>query len=126
MRFADRTAGKGVTDPSSRMAAMNEIGPVTPPDASIPQVILYGRQNCGLCEEAHDILTQLIAERAASGRVVPELVERDISTNDAWDRAYFATIPVVEVNGRQLELATSATRLRALLAVLDGPVPARS
>ncbi len=108
------------------MAAMNESGPVTPPNASIPQVILYSRQNCGLCEEALDILTKLIAERAASGRVVPELVERDISTNDAWDRAYFATIPVVEVNGRQLELATSATRLRALLSSLDGPAPAHS
>ena len=118
------------------MAAMNDSGAVTPPNASNPQVILYARPNCGLCEDARDILAKLIAERASSGKVVPELVERDISTNDAWDRAYFAIIPVVEVNGRQLELATSATRLRALLATLDaptadaptldGPAPARS
>ena len=62
----------------------------------------------------------LLAERAASGLSTPRLLERDIETDPAWQRAYFTTIPVVEFAGRRLELATSAAKLRALLHdVLD-------
>ncbi|TMC62614.1 MAG: hypothetical protein E6J17_06500, partial [Chloroflexi bacterium] len=53
--------------------------------------------------------------RAAEGRSVPRLVERDITTNEDWERAFGTTIPVVEFGERRLELATSASRLRRLL-----------
>jgi hypothetical protein len=44
----------------------------------------------------------------------------DIDTDPAWQRAYFASIPVVELGDRRLELATSAARLRRLFSdVLD-------
>ena len=43
-----------------------------------------------------------------AGLAVPALVERDIETDPDWQRAYFATIPVVELGDRRLELATSA------------------
>ena len=51
---------------------------------------------------------------------MPTLVERDIETDPAWERAFFSTIPVVELGDRRLELATSAAKLRRLLTdVLD-------
>jgi glutaredoxin-like protein DUF836 len=81
----------------------------------LPDLILYRRDGCHLCDEARDVLTALLAERAAGGGPVPNLVERDITTNAAWEHAFVATIPVVEFGGRRLELATSATRLRRLL-----------
>jgi hypothetical protein len=81
----------------------------------LPDLILYRRAGCHLCDEARDVVAALLAERAADGRAVPTLIERDITTNPAWERAFVATIPVVEFGQKRLELATSATRLRRLL-----------
>ncbi len=94
---------------------------MTPPP-SLPDLILYARAGCGLCDEARSILGALLAQRAAQGRPVPVLVERDITSDPALERAYFTTIPVVEIGERRLPLATSAAKLRALLAdALDAP-----
>jgi hypothetical protein len=82
----------------------------------LPDLILYAREGCHLCDEARDILAALLAERSAAGRDIPRLIERDITTNEGWERAFTATIPVVEFGSRRLELATSAARLRRLLA----------
>lgn len=92
--------------------------PVPPP---LPDVVLYGKPGCHLCEDARATLDALMARRARSGLAVARIVERDITTDDAWERDFFLTIPVVEVGGRRLELATSAAKIRALLtAALDG------
>jgi len=95
------------------------------PDSNgqIPELILYSRPGCGLCDEARDLLLDLLSERTRQGKSVPALVERDIGTNPTWDQAYFTTIPVVELGGRQIELATSLSKLRALLATLDVDAP---
>ena len=94
--------------------------PPRPEEAPVPDVVLYSRPACGLCDETRRALQALLAERAASGLPTPRLLERDIDTDPAWQRAYFTSIPVVELAGRRLELATSAARLRALLHdVLD-------
>jgi hypothetical protein len=62
----------------------------------------------------------LLGERAGAGLRTPNLVERDIETDPTWQRAFFATIPVVEVGDRRLELATSVAKVRRLLSdVLD-------
>ena len=54
----------------------------------------------------------------------PTFVERDIDDDPAWQRAYFATIPVVELGEGRLETVISAAKLRRLLAEqLDG-IPA--
>jgi Glutaredoxin-like domain (DUF836) len=88
----------------------------TPP----PDLILYTRPGCGLCDETRDLLTSLLAERAIVGRHVPTIVERDIETDPTWEREFFALIPVVELADRRLELATSAMKLRRFLsAALD-------
>ena len=90
------------------------------------ELYLYARAGCHLCEETRTALVQLLAEREAAGLRCPTLVERDIDTNEDWQRAFMATIPVIELRDRRLELATSPVRIRRLLAdVLDVPAAAR-
>lgn len=83
--------------------------------APLPDLVLYTRPGCHLCDDARDIATALLAERATDGRRVPRLVERDITTNADWERQFFTTIPVLELGSERLELATSASRIRRLL-----------
>jgi hypothetical protein len=95
-------------------------------EAPLPDLILYGRPGCGLCDEARSLIHELLGERSRTGRLVPTLVELDIETDPGLERAFFTTIPVVELGDHRLELATSAARLRRLLSdVLDAePTPA--
>ena len=89
-------------------------------DAPLPDLVLYGRPGCHLCDDARRLLSALFDERVAAGRPVPALVERDIDSDPAWQRAYFASIPVVELGDRRIKLATSVAKLRRLLTdVLD-------
>ena len=87
------------------------VEPATP----LPDLILYGRAGCHLCDDARDALNALLAERRAAGLDVPRVIERDIATNEAWERQFATTIPVVEFGERRLELARSPARLRRLL-----------
>ena len=89
-----------------------------------PVVVLYSKPGCGLCDEARSLLEALLADRARQGLAAPPMEERDITTDPAWEAAFFLEIPVVEIGDRRLPLATSAARLRRLLGeALDG-VPA--
>ncbi len=91
---------------------------MTPP---LPDLILYARPGCSLCDETRATLGTLLADRASRGLPVARLVERDIDTDDDWQRRFAFTIPVVELGERRLELATSPGRIRRLLAeALDG------
>jgi hypothetical protein len=81
----------------------------------LPDLILYGRPECGLCDETRTLLEALLADRRARNLPTPNLVERDIDTDETWQRAYFATIPVVELGDRRLETVTSLAVLRRLL-----------
>jgi hypothetical protein len=83
------------------------------------QIVLNSREGCGLCAEARATLEALLEDRRRAGLPSPTLVERDIATNADWERAFFATIPVVELGERRLELAISQAKLRRLLASLD-------
>jgi hypothetical protein len=86
----------------------------------LPDLILYGRPDCGLCEETRAFLAELLSARRRAGLATPTLVERDIETDPGWQRAFSASIPVIELGDRRLELATSPARVRRLLAdVLD-------
>lgn len=90
-------------------------------DDPLPDLILYGRADCGLCAETRELVVALLADREAHGLRTANLVERDIETHDEWHRRYLTTIPVLELGDRQLELATSLSRIRGLLSdVLDG------
>jgi hypothetical protein len=87
----------------------------------LPDLVLFTRPGCHLCDEARAIVQGLLEDRAAQGRRTPAIRERDISTDPSLERQFFATIPVVELAGQRLELATSPSKLRQFLAdVLDG------
>ena len=89
-------------------------------DAPLPDLVLYGRPGCELCNQTRTFVLALLDERARAGRPAPTLVERDIETDPDWERAYFASIPVVELGDRRLEVATSVAKLRRFLTdVLD-------
>ena len=86
----------------------------------LPDLILYGRADCGLCDDARGLLRALLDERRANALPTPALREVDIESDPALERALFASIPVVELGGRRLETVTSLAKLRRLLAeVLD-------
>jgi glutaredoxin len=90
-------------------------------DAPLPDLILYSRAGCHLCDEARDLLRGLLEERARQGLTAPNLSEIDIESDPDLERRFFTTIPVVELGDQRLELATSAAKLRRLLSdVLDG------
>jgi hypothetical protein len=95
-------------------------------DAPLPDLILYGRPDCGLCVEARDLIRALLDERARAGRATPTLTEIDIESDPALERELFATIPVVDLGGRRLELVTSAAKLRRLLSDALDAEPATS
>lgn len=98
-----------------------QASPPPPPRAATDAVVIYSRPGCHLCEDALTALTALLRQRAASGRRAPAIVQRDITTDPQWEREFLVTIPVIDVGGHRLELATSPARIRALLeAALDG------
>lgn len=74
-------------------------------------VTLYGRPECHLCDEAREILGELVA---AAGDL--ELVEVNIETDEELHARFLERIPVVEVDGRVVEeLVPDADRLRSTL-----------
>lgn len=90
-------------------------------NAPLPDLILYHRAGCHLCDDARATLGLLLTERDGRGLPVPAIVERDIDTNEDWHRRYAFTIPVIALGDRELELATSPAAVRHLLeTVLDG------
>ena len=81
----------------------------------LPDLILYTRSGCALCDETRALLQALLEDRAARGARLAHLRERDIAIDPDIERDLFDRIPVVELRGRRLELATSASRLRRFL-----------
>jgi hypothetical protein len=93
---------------------------VAPP---LPDLVLYTRPGCDLCDEARDSIQTVLEDRAARGLPVPRRVERDIDREPDLQAVYGPTLPVVELGDRRLDLAVSAGRIRRLLnQALDGGV----
>ena len=91
---------------------------MTPP---LPDLVLYGRPGCHLCEEARVAVQSVLEDRASHGLPIPRVVERNIETDEAWHRAYLERIPVLELDGRRLELVVSYGKVRRMLVdALDG------
>ena len=82
----------------------------------LPDLILYGRADCHLCEEARALVVNVLDDRRVRGLPTPHFVERDIDTEPAWQQAFVATIPVVELGGRRIETVISLAKIRRLLA----------
>jgi glutaredoxin len=80
-----------------------------------PQVRLYERPDCHLCDEARGRLLEL-----RSDGLDFELEEIDIETDDALLRRYLERIPVIELNGEIVsELFLDEDGLRARLDTLS-------
>jgi hypothetical protein len=60
---------------------------------STPEVVLYGRDGCCLCDEAREILERVRVTHPFA------LVQRDIDTDERLLRAYLERIPVVAIDG---------------------------
>ena len=60
---------------------------------SSPDVVLYGRPGCCLCDDARDVLLRVRAAHPFS------LDERDIESDHELLRAYLERIPVVTIDG---------------------------
>jgi glutaredoxin len=76
------------------------------------QVTLFSRPGCHLCDLARDVIT---AER---NRTSFELVEVDVSTEDALELEYGIRIPVVLIDGVEaFEIEVDAGRFRDFVNV---------
>lgn len=62
----------------------------------MPKLIFYTKNQCTLCDEALDILS-LFREDFSF-----DIEYRDIYTNDEWLETYQLLIPVIDINGEQL------------------------
>jgi Glutaredoxin-like domain (DUF836) len=75
------------------------------------RLVLYGRPDCHLCDEAREAVRPLVNE---VGDVT--LVEVDIESDPALFRRLLERIPVLELDGRVIgELEPDASALRAAL-----------
>jgi glutaredoxin len=61
-----------------------------------PEVVLYGRDGCHLCDDARAVLHDL------QGEVPFALREVDIEADDALLKAYLERIPVIALDGEEL------------------------
>jgi hypothetical protein len=92
--------------------------PSVPP---LPHLVLYARPGCHLCDEAREAIEAVLADRAARSLPVPPLTERNIEQDAELHRRYLDRIPVVELDGRRVELIVSIGKVRRLLGeALDG------
>jgi glutaredoxin len=81
-----------------------------------PTVLLYGRPDCHLCDEARAGLERMRSQGASF-----ELREIDIESDDELFKRYLERIPVIEIDGAEvcdLGLDTGAVKTR--LATLSG------
>jgi len=87
--------------------------PSVPP---LPDLVLYARPSCSLCDEARAAIDLVITDRRERGVPVPMVVERNIDDDPALHRRYLERIPVVELGEQRVELVVSVGRLRRLLS----------
>jgi glutaredoxin len=81
-----------------------------------PEVVLYGRDGCCLCDDARAILERVRTRRPFA------LVERDIDADETLLSAYLERIPVVTIDGVEVfELFVDEAELERRLGA---PVPA--
>jgi glutaredoxin len=77
----------------------------------VTTVTLYGTPDCHLCDEAREVLERVRARRPF------ELVELDITQDEALLRSYFERIPVIAIDGEDaFELFVDERRLLDRLA----------
>lgn len=96
------------------------IGPVTP----VPDLVLYARPGCSLCDEAREAIDLVVADRLARGLAAPTVLERNIDDDPELHRRLFERIPVVEMGNQRVELIVTVGKVRRLLNEALGDVSA--
>lgn len=86
--------------------------PDVPP---LPDLVLYARPGCHLCEEAREAIRLVVDDRVARGLAVPRVVERNIEEDPELHRRLLERIPVVEIGNQRVELVVSVGKVRRLL-----------
>jgi glutaredoxin len=77
----------------------------------VPEIVLYGRPGCHLCNDARAVLERIRDELPFA------LVERDIEQDDALFKAYLERIPVIALDGEELfDFFVDEAELRRRLA----------
>jgi len=81
----------------------------------VPQVTLYGKPGCHLCDDARAVVERVRAAHPF------ELREVDVSLDPELDRAYGERIPVLELDGEELfEFFVDAAELGRRIDRVDG------
>jgi hypothetical protein len=91
----------------------------------VPDLILYTRAGCSLCDEARDAIRLVTDDRRARGLVTPGLVEVDIEAEPELHRRLFERIPVVQLGEQRVELIVTVGKVRRLLSEVVGDAPAQ-
>ena len=92
----------------------------------LPDLVLYARPGCSLCDEAREAIGLVLDERRGRGLAIPLLIERDIEADLELHRRYLERIPVVELGNHWVELVVSVGKLRRLLREVLADEPARA
>jgi hypothetical protein len=83
--------------------------------APLPDLVLYARPECSLCDEARQAIDLVIADRHGRGLPVPTVIERDIESDPELHRSLLERIPVVELGDQRVELIVSIGKVRRLM-----------
>jgi hypothetical protein len=92
----------------------------------LPDLVLYARPECSLCDEARQAIEVVLADRAARGLPVPALLERNIELDPELHRTLIQRIPVLELADQRVELVVSIGKVRRLLNEVVGAEPLAS
>jgi len=87
--------------------------PSVPP---LPDLILYARPGCSLCDEAREAIRLVSDDRRERGLPVPEVVEHNIEDDPELHQRYLERIPVVELGDQRVELIVTVGKVRRLFA----------
>jgi hypothetical protein len=89
----------------------------------LPDLILFSRAECSLCDEARAAIRLVVEDRKGRGLAIPHLVERDIESDPELHRQLIERIPVVELGARRVELIVTVGKLRRLMNDELGETP---
>ena len=81
----------------------------------LPDLVLYARPGCSLCDEAREAIRLVIEDRAARGLTTPAVLEHNIEEDDDLHRRLLERIPVVEIGNQRVELIVTVGKVRRLL-----------
>ena len=81
----------------------------------LPDLVLYARPGCSLCDEAREAIRLVIDDRSTRGLATPSVIERNIEDDDDLHRRLLERIPVVEIGNQRVELIVTVGKVRRLL-----------